>query len=659
MTDPFFGPAFIDADEWRDAPIRHRYVHGGFEGTDTRFAFYFPETRFYDGRFVQLLEGGLGGHEGDALHSAAMIGPTVEWLAKKFGAYFIECNQGHIGLDPGPSDPTITTYRANAESARYARSLATAMYGWAPHHGYLVGPSGGGIRTWQCMEHVHDVWDGGVPFVAGDPEAVSGPDAGPLAAAVAGLLGPKLAGVVDALEPGGGDPFAGLNDAEQESLRSLFESTGFPRRGLFQHTRPSSDLALAPLFIAGLADPAFVEDFWTTPGYAGADGELADRLVEEKLVITKVLSVDELNRLGITDHAAAFADSRSPGEERATSFEYVWVGLQAASPIPPDTQFATLRITTGEATGKQLVCYGTFGDVVVVGGSGMYHARDLAPGDEVVIDNRSYLAACHRHLYPQRRPAELHLGSTRVVNLPMCGRFHGKMIMVNAALDGLATPLNGLTYDRKVRAAYGAAAEDRWRLWWADNSGHTGDSGLPGPRPVLQTRVIKYGGIVSQALSDLVDWVERGIEPPASTSYRFENGQLELPSSASERHGVQPVVVATANGGKRAEVTVGEEVVFEAVAEAPDGGGAIVGVEWDFDGTGLFAVKQSDVGTGRTAVRVRVAQRFDVAGTFFPAVRVIARRPGDEDWSGVAPAAQTPLLPTGLLNLDRVRVVVR
>jgi hypothetical protein len=643
---------------WRDSPIRYRYVHGGFADTDTRFAFFLPDPRYFGGRFIQLLEGGLGGHEGDALHGAAAIGPTVEWVARKFGAYLVESNQGHIGLDAGPSDPTITTYRANAESARYARTVATEMYGWAPHHGYLVGPSGGGIRTWQCIEHVDDVWDGAVPFVAGDPEAASGVDAGPMAAAIAGLLGPKLASVVDALEPGGGDPFAGLNDVERESLRALFEKTGFPRRGLFQHARPSSDLALAPLFIAGLADPAFVEDFWTVPGYAGADGELAERVVEEKLVITEVLPVDELNRLGITDHAARFADSRSPGEARATSFEYVWVGLRAASPLPLDTQFATVRIETGQGTGKRLVSYGTFGDVIVVGGSGMHHVHELAPGDEVTIDNRAYLAACHRHLYSERRPAELHLGNTRVVNLPLCGRFHGKMIMVNATLNGLATPLNGLTYDRKVRAAYGAATEDRWRLWFADNSGHTGNAGLAGPRPVLRTRVVSYGGIVSQALSDLVDWVEKQIEPPAATSYKFENRQLELPVSASQRHGVQPTVVASANGAARAEVALGDEVVFEALAEAPEGGGTIVSIEWDFDGSGAFAVTEAEIDAGRTSVRVRTSQRFDVAGTYFPAVRVVARRPGDEDWSAVPAAAQTPLLPTGLENLDRVRVVV-
>jgi len=34
-SDPFFAQPYIDIDEWRDAPVRHRYVHGGFKGTDT------------------------------------------------------------------------------------------------------------------------------------------------------------------------------------------------------------------------------------------------------------------------------------------------------------------------------------------------------------------------------------------------------------------------------------------------------------------------------------------------------------------------------------------------------------------------------------------------------------------------------------------------
>ena len=42
VTDKYFGKPYIDRDEPRDKPIPHRNIHGGFEGTDTRFSFYFP-----------------------------------------------------------------------------------------------------------------------------------------------------------------------------------------------------------------------------------------------------------------------------------------------------------------------------------------------------------------------------------------------------------------------------------------------------------------------------------------------------------------------------------------------------------------------------------------------------------------------------------------
>ena len=44
LTDPMFVDPFVDVDEWRDEPVRHRYVHGGFEGTDCRFSMYFPDA---------------------------------------------------------------------------------------------------------------------------------------------------------------------------------------------------------------------------------------------------------------------------------------------------------------------------------------------------------------------------------------------------------------------------------------------------------------------------------------------------------------------------------------------------------------------------------------------------------------------------------------
>ena len=166
MNDPFFGAPYVDEDVWEDTGQRHRYVHGGFEGTDTRFAFYFPEAEHYEGRFLQYFEGGAGGHEGKESHPAEFIASFLG-LASSVGGYLVECNTGHIGADHGPDDRTVSSYRANAQSARYARQLAEEMYGTAPHHGYIVGGSSGGIRAIFALEHVDDVWDGAVPFVVG------------------------------------------------------------------------------------------------------------------------------------------------------------------------------------------------------------------------------------------------------------------------------------------------------------------------------------------------------------------------------------------------------------------------------------------------------------------------------------------------------------
>jgi hypothetical protein len=32
FSDPLLNLPYIDKDEWRDTPVRHRYVHGGFTG---------------------------------------------------------------------------------------------------------------------------------------------------------------------------------------------------------------------------------------------------------------------------------------------------------------------------------------------------------------------------------------------------------------------------------------------------------------------------------------------------------------------------------------------------------------------------------------------------------------------------------------------------
>src|SRR5262245_52290223 len=46
-VDPHYTQPFIDLDEQRTTPVPHRYVHGGFTGTDTKFSLYFPPAAQY------------------------------------------------------------------------------------------------------------------------------------------------------------------------------------------------------------------------------------------------------------------------------------------------------------------------------------------------------------------------------------------------------------------------------------------------------------------------------------------------------------------------------------------------------------------------------------------------------------------------------------
>jgi hypothetical protein len=48
-----FNDPFVDIDEQRTTPVPHRYVHGGFKGTDAKFSFYYPPREQFQGRFFQ------------------------------------------------------------------------------------------------------------------------------------------------------------------------------------------------------------------------------------------------------------------------------------------------------------------------------------------------------------------------------------------------------------------------------------------------------------------------------------------------------------------------------------------------------------------------------------------------------------------------------
>ena len=408
--DDYFGAPYLDLDEWREAPHRHRYVHGGFADTDTRFSYYFPPPDVYEGRFFSSLEGAVGGHETRAAH---LTGDGLATIGFAFanGAYLVESNNGHIAVGPatsrGSQHGSITTYRATAESARFARHLAQTMYGAKPHHGYIFGPSGGGWRTILCMENTTGIWDGAVPHISPAGNGISFPCA---VANLTRVLGAEVSRVVAAWEPGGsGDPFEGLSTHQREELATLYRA-GLQPGAEGQLLAPAFELAVLLLTsqMSNDFDPAYFTDFWNVTGYAGADGELENEVVEERTQVLEVVSAGELLAL---DPAAAAVAPELNGLDPA-----VPVGVRVNVGRPGMVRGADVEIRTGRAAGQGHKCIGAVGNVLVLDFTRV-PLDGVAVGDVLRLDNRDYLAYCHayRHQLDAHSPdcAQFLSGATR------------------------------------------------------------------------------------------------------------------------------------------------------------------------------------------------------------------------------------------------------
>jgi hypothetical protein len=668
--EPLFSQPYIDADEWRDAPVRHRYVHGGFKGTDTRFSFYLPAKEQYQGRFFQHLT------PFPLSEKLAQQDPVGEFnkigFAIASGAYFVETNGGStlpIGkVATTKSDPTITAYRANAAAAQYSRVVAMQMYGSKRPYGYAYGGSGGAYRTVGSIENTKGVWDGAVPYVLGSSMAI--PNMFTVRMHAMRILKGKFPQIVDAVEPGGsGDPFLGLNALQVSALREITRM-GFPLKSWYGYNNMGVHgfAALYPGIVA--ADPTYFVDFWTKPGYLGFDhpDQFTGARMQFKTSLAAPMTAAEAARLRINLDASS-AESQG-GVDSAFRIPEGAEGARVAAlrlkltPPPIDFIGGDLIVMSGAAKNKRLPLARIVGDIAVLGVADQDVANLLAANDEVQIDNSNFLAAqtYHRHqvpgpeykvwdqfrrpdgkpMYPQR-PMLLGPVFTQATagSLPT-GAFEGKIILVESLWDREALPWSADWYRGLVQKHFGDASDDHFRLWYTDHALH-GDEG----QLEDATHVVSYNGILHQALRDLSAWVEKGIAPPASTSYRVDDGQVIVPPTAEERRGVQPVVRVQANAAARSDVAVGEPVTFTGTIAVPPGTGSIIAAQWDFDGAGTFPVS-SNVSKGAKATTVSITRAFDKPGTYFPVLRGISQREGDT----LSPYAR-------IQNLGRVRVVVR
>ena len=655
-ADPLFNTPFIDKDEWRQTPVRHRYVHGGFTGTEARFSFYFPEKDRYQRRFFQFI---TPAPASENLAQQATGVEDVLSFAVTEGGYLVETNEG--GLKAIAGDQTIPGYRVNAASAEYSRVLAAEMYGPHRPYGYAFGGSGGAFKTISGFENT-DTWDGVVPFVIGSPMAL--PNVFTARVLAQRVLKDKFAAILDAIEPGGsGDMYRGLSAEESAALREVTKM-GFPPQGWFNYKTLGQGAFTIMFPIVRMMDGKYFADFWTEPGYEGSNAAAG----LSRARVQHATTVKRLMKVGDVEVKAAMGGVDTAWQRLKADFP---IGYELESVPATDLEGAFLVVKGGKDAGQSFQIGKVVGKMVFVAfnpfGGDPEVPKNLAPNDEVRIDNSDLLAAqfYHRHQVPtpdfyvwdQFRAAD---GKPLYAQRPMLlgpmltgagsvqsGRFKGKMIVLESLLDQDAFPWQADWYRTKVKDALGDRLDERFRLYFTENAIHADGDKVANP-----THTVNYLGTLHQAIHELSAWVEKGVVPPPSTQYQVVDGQIVVPSTAAERRGLQPVVHLTANGGVRADVAAGAPVRFVAEAEMPPNTGTLVSMEWDFEGKGTFPelhhVAPSRENASGTKATLTATHAFAKPGTYFAIVRATSQRNGQ---------TATPF--GRIQNIARVRVVVQ
>jgi hypothetical protein len=479
-------------------------------------------------------------------------------MIMRLGGYMVESNMGHLGdvLDPNAGDDaTIYGFRAAAESARLSKFVSAQVYGEEPHHSYAWGGSGGGRRSPGCLEYGPDVWDGAMRFMGGgevEPHGEFRPlkwsSNFPVMFNVQRLLGDKLLDVIDAVSPGGsGDPFAGLDTRQREELANLYR-TGFSRGDEWVIGQPSGVIWQW----CSMADTLQNEDdycaaFWTAPGHVGFDrpelvaGDLIDRPAKVARVLCAQDFIDdpELQRAeydALRPRVLMYAGTRG-------------FDLPVAVEITGASEHgyllgANVRITSGRAAGRSLYVMYSVGDLMVCDGGGEasnLRFTDVAPGDDVRLDNHAFLAHCYysRHhlsdeakwdfmrvdgvpVYPQHElPA-----NSPFMGVAYSGQFEGKLLWIHHTHDASLWPSDGVVYRAQVLRAQGReAAARKFRMRWTENAEHVPADMVPSmPDRSSSTWLVDFRPVIEQSLTDLAAWVEDGVIP-AATTFEYADGR--------------------------------------------------------------------------------------------------------------------------------------
>ncbi|MCM1098866.1 MAG: hypothetical protein NC427_12475 [Ruminococcus flavefaciens] len=697
--DPHYQNPFIDADEirQRDMPdgsvMPFRYVHGGFEGTTAKFVFCFPMKERYRGRFYQYLSPFPGPDEEIASLVKSGEDDIIAFCLMN-GAYFVETNMESTSAFGGNANP-CRLWMSSAAAAEYSRKVAQEYYGCGRPYGYVFGGSGGGYKAIACIENT-SAWDGACPYVIGSPYSL--PNTITLHAQGMRTLRHAVGKIVDALDAGGsGDMYEGLTEDEARMLREI-TLMGFPPQAWFIEAAGHWDDGSLPVLMPGIrgSDPRYFKDFWEKPGYLGTEvnsNALRDRLQFKSRVVSVHLPGEELPESG------EYANGVDTAWKKAlTEGNGAWIELEEV-PRGEDLYLKGVNIgfETGDAVGKVMLLGKITGSKGTAMGNGItigmcYGMDDLEgvlklvkPGDIVTLDNSDYIAvqSYYRHQVPP--DPDFHawdqfrdeMGSPlipqreNIMGPGFCGTgtvqegtIQGKVLLTQALMDESTCPWCGDWYRNTVRRAKGS--EEDFRIYYYERCLHGDVSALD------TNMIVNYLGGLHQALLDISDWVERGVEPRPSSVYEMEGGCVRIAPTAKERKGMQPVIVLSANGEACTHVKAGEKVVLKAEAQAPEGAGAVTEIQFAFSDPlfGTYAQGEKENGVldflkagrservtgelasfvtedGRNAASASVTTSYDKPGTYFAAAFVKSQRNGDKED-----------VFTQVRNLARARIVV-
>ena len=573
----------------------------------------------------------------------------------------------------------VASHRHEAAATKVAAAYANKLYrNTAKIYSYIWGCSGGGIVAMALAENVTGVFDGVGVHCTGPTGVATYHSFHWQALYTMAISKAKRDAIAAAAVPGGtGDIYAGLNE-EEKSVLNEFISAGYPLPVIgnaFTSLTP-----LVPPIDIRMADPTYEDDFWSKPGYAGANpptyltaakidgyatiaGIARDAAGVPTAVQFDPATVPALGTTGdnYLEYFVYAADGktrvidpkRATGDSTQNNRRYSLMGKL-------DTKTGLLTLTA--ANSPMLLNALTVGSKIRVNNLFIlaiyfYPRYSNIPGARSYDQYRN---ANGSPKYPQRKDISVlsHANYRTMGGRLETGAVKTKTMIMEGRGDNLSWPIFNSSYAESIQRTLGAKANDMMRFYLHDNGSHAVGGGEP--------------GIFQQAMQDLMAWAEKGIAPPPSTNYTIKNGQVVPPDNAADRRGLQPVMNLSANGVERVTVGVNQPVNLASRIEMPPNTGLIVQYGWTIadlaaappdqggrgggglPGAGIAppagtANPMTDVDKPQPLVNVDRTITFDKPGTYVVRLTVKGQRDGL-----VAPANQTLLQ-----NYKEVRVVVQ